>query len=200
MFLFSFLSLSGCEQRAELGTPVTFVSQEQIIGDATSTKDQLEAPKEQEAEVEKEDLFSEETFTISSTEMGQNIEAPEVQQGTSSPSDSEGKISTEMGVNASLSGTEFNSVVSPGISPTTIATSNQTSWPIQLIGILDSATPKRATLRIADGSELSVQAGTMLHSEGMVVLAIGKNHVSLAKIIAHGDVTSIHQIDLQPLY
>ena len=54
MFLFSFLSLLGCEQIAELGKPVAFASQEQVIEDAPTTEN-LDASKEQVKETKKEE-------------------------------------------------------------------------------------------------------------------------------------------------
>ena len=72
-------------------------------------------------------------------------------------------------------------------------------WPVQVIGILDESFPKRAVLRRANGSEISVQAGEFISEEKLVVLAIGKNHVSLVKVRPDGNVATIQQMDLQPL-
>ena len=58
---------------------------------------------------------------------------------------------------------------------------------------------KKLHVVFADGKELTVQAGHLIEQEKMVILAIGKQHVSAAKIEAQGDVTSIQQINLQSL-
>ena len=68
-----------------------------------------------------------------------------------------------------------------------------------MIGILSETFPKRAVLRRANGSEISVQAGQFISEEKLVVLAIGRNHVSLAKIHPDGNVATIQQMNLQPL-
>ncbi len=132
-----------------------------------------------------QDPFAEDEFTIASSNMGK--EEPST---TTAPIQKNNIESSANSVQENINiPTELHS-------PTLVAE----NWPVQLVGILGDATPKRALIRKANGMEISVQAGAILQEENLVVLAIGKDHVSVAKIHPQGDVTSIQQIDLQPLY
>ena len=209
-FLFSLLSLSfwACEQRPELGEKVIFQDDintkttvgntsldetsekksDQDVKDTTSTKSNRDSTKESDQSVDKQvdsninqeselttpDPFAQDDFVINSSEMDVSTETP------ISEEPQEGNTSMEI-----VDVREQFAITS-------------TQWPIQVIAITDSS-PKRAILRFAEGKEITVQAGRLLEQEKIVVLAIGKNHVSLARIEQQGDVTSIQQIDIQSL-
>ena len=191
----------GCEQRPELGKSVEFASEktkeisvEELVNTEVQTEtktsenvasknseeevqSQTSDKKESDKESDKEsNFFEEDSFQLDSSEMGGDT-----------PSKSTTDITKTIVIDNVVDANQTSSLI------------KSDSWPIQVVGILDSV-PKRATLRRSNGSEISVQAGHVLGEERLVVLAIGKNHVSLAKIHPQGDMTTIQQIDLQPLY
>ena len=130
---------------------------------------------DQENPSQEPDPFDEEPFQLDSSEMGQEVTEVIEGETKSEPTTSNMEI-----VN--------------------VATLDLVGgWPVQVIGILNETFPKRAVLRRANGSEISVQAGQFISEEKLVVLAIGRNHVSLAKIHPDGNVATIQQMDLQPL-
>ena len=172
----------GCEQRPELGKSVEFASEktkeisvEEPVNtevqtetrtttsenvDSENSEEEVQSETSDEKEADKvSDSFEEDSFRLDSSDMGKlNTSPKNAPEPTQNP-----EIVNAIDANQ----------------PTSLI-KNQV-WPIQVIGILDS-TPKRATLRRSNGSEISVQAGHVLGEERLVVLAIGKNHVSLAQI------------------
>ena len=198
-FLFSLTALSlwstGCEQRPELGKSVEFTSQStttiiektitedsDVVQDKSDKNENVKSDKnektvnvDQESLSQETDPFEKETFQLDSSQMGQeNAEVIEVE------------IKSEA-TTPNLETVDVSSLELVGV------------WPVQVIGILSETFPKRAVLRRANGSEISVQAGQFISEERLVVLAIGQNHVSLAKVHPDGNVTKIQQMDLQPL-
>ena len=188
----------GCEQRPELGKSVEFTSQStkevsitspektttenSTVAEDKSKKNENEKSDqseenvvEDENSVQVQEAFDEEPFQLDSSEMGQ--------RGTE-------VIEVESKSEITASNIETVNVASLDLVG---------SWPVQVIGILGESFPKRAVLRRANGSEISVQAGQFISEEKLVVLAIGRNHVSLAKIHPDGNVATIQQMDLQPL-
>ena len=201
--LFSLTALSfwgvGCEQRPELGKSVEFTSKStkdisitstektitensDVAKDKSDKNDNVESDKsektvnvDQEKPSQVQDPFEEEPFQLDSAEMGQEVTEVIEVESKSEPTASNTEIIT-------------------------VATLDLVGgWPVQVIGILSETFPKRAVLRRANGSEISVQAGQFISEEKLVVLAIGRNHVSLAKIRPDGNVATIQQMDLQPL-
>ena len=202
-FLFSMIALSfwgvGCEQRPELGKSMEFTSQSakdisvtkvekiitensDVVKDKSNKSDNVKPSQkeevlntDQEGPSSTQNSFDEEPFQLDSSEMGQkSIEVIEVETNL--------EKTTSNIANINVSSNELTG-----------------GWPVQLIGILGESFPKRAVLRRANGSEISVQAGQFINEDKLVVLAIGKNHVSVAKIHPDGNVATIQQMDLQPL-
>ena len=192
----------ACEQRPELGKSVEFTSQStkevsitslektitenrDVAKDKSDKNENVESDKneetvniDQENPSQEPDPFDEEPFQLDSSEMGQEVtEVTEV-------------IEDETKSEATASNMETVDVTSLDLVG---------GWPVQVIGILSESFPKRAVLRRANGAEISVQAGQFISEEKLVVLAIGRNHVSLAKIHPDGNVATIQQMDLQPL-
>ena len=222
-FLLSLLSVSfwGCEQRPNLGQPVILeentnelTTQEQPSQDDQSQNNVLPS-QPNENNLANGDSNDESTSHSGdeSKSVGQNpkhldksdpdVVSQNSQDPVSNDSDSFTEKpftlkSTDMGV-SSTSEKEIQIKSADQISETNTTTAIAgNSWPIQLITITDTY-PRRAILRLAEGKELTVQAGHLLEQEKLVILAIGKTHVSAAKIEAQGNETSIQQIDLQSL-
>ena len=216
-FLLSLLSVSfwGCEQRPNLGQPV-------ILEENTKELTTQEQPSQDDQAIQNnstDGTSNGESTSHSSDEsksVGQNpkhldksdpdVVSQNSQVPVSNDSDSFAEEpftlkSSDMGV-SSISEKEIQIKSADKISETNTTTAiagiTGTSWPIQLITITDTY-PRRAILRLAEGKELTVQAGHLLEQEKLVILAIGKTHVSAAKIEAQGNETSIQQIDLQSL-
>ena len=188
----------GCEQRPELGKSIEFTSQStkevsitspektttensNVAEDKSKKNEKEKSDQNEDAVVEDnenpqvQDPFDEEPFQLDSSEMGQDVtEVIEVE-------------SKSEGTTSNIETVDVSSLDLVG------------GWPVQVIGILSETFPKRAVLRRANGSEISVQAGQFISEEKLVVLAIGRNHVSLAKIHPDGNVATIQQMDLQPL-
>ena len=189
----------GCEQRPELGKSVEFTSQitkevsitspektitenSNVVEDKSKKNENEKSDQSEENVVEDDENsvqvqepFDEEPFQLDSSEMGKR--GTEVVEIESESEITASNIETVNVASLDLVG----------------------SWPVQVIGILGESFPKRAVLRRANGSEISVQAGQFISEEKLVVLAIGRNHVSLAKIHPDGNVATIQQMDLQPL-
>ncbi|MEZ4238423.1 MAG: hypothetical protein R3F59_20185 [Myxococcota bacterium] len=60
------------------------------------------------------------------------------------------------------------------------------SFGVQVMGIMADQFPPHAALALPDGRKVVVQAGTMLPDAGIVVLAIGRNGVRIAQITPSG--------------
>jgi len=189
----------GCEQRPELGKSVEFTSQitkevsitspektitenSNVVEDKSKKNENEKSDQSEENVVEDDENsvqvqepFDEEPFQLDSSEMGKR--GTEVVEIESESEITASNIETVNVASLDLVG----------------------SWPVQVIGILGESFPKRAVLRRANGSEISVQAGQFISEEKLVVLAIGRNHVSLAKIHPDGNVATVQQVDLQPL-
>lgn len=65
------------------------------------------------------------------------------------------------------------------------------SWGIRLVSTVSDAQPPRAILGLPDGTEKVVQAGDLIPEVGVVVLAIGRDQVQVAEIVAQGDHASV---------
>jgi hypothetical protein len=62
----------------------------------------------------------------------------------------------------------------------------ETSFGVRVLGVLLDLNPPRAVLGLPDGREQVVTAGAMLPAEGVVVLAIGRDAVQIARITPQG--------------
>ena len=211
-FLFSWLSLSfwGCEQRPELGKPVILSQNITERGVQEGSSDEEDSNTLLESDSKKTTPSSDDSKNIpknpstndtkSSTAKSSDVKSDQpLDKNIIDPytQDTYSIDSSEMGTTTKtedVSETEMEVIDIRS----QIQQSALVSWPIQLIAITDT-TPRRAILRFANGKELTVQAGHIIEEEKIVILAIGKQRLSAAKIEAQGDVTSIQEIDLQAL-
>ena len=71
---------------------------------------------------------------------------------------------------------------------------------VWLVSTVMEAQPPRAILAVADGGEQVVRAGTMLPDAGVVVLAIGRDAVQVARVTAEGDRATVQTEFLRAMY
>ena len=86
--------------------------------------------------------------------------------------------------------------VAPVAAPPVVAAAPPPGWPpavplssfgVRLVSTVPDAQPPRAILGLADGAERVVRPGDLIPEAGVVVLAIGRDQVQIANIIADGD-------------
>jgi hypothetical protein len=65
---------------------------------------------------------------------------------------------------------------------------------------LPDTIPPRAILGLPDGREVVVSPGTMLPEVGVVVMAVGRERLQVAKISAVGDHAAVQEITLSSQY
>ena len=77
---------------------------------------------------------------------------------------------------------------------------NQPDWGVRLVSVVPGGTPPQAVLGLADGTSQVVRAGDMLPNVGLVVIAIGKDRVQLAKVRPNGDHAVVESLQLSAMY
>lgn len=73
-------------------------------------------------------------------------------------------------------------------------------WPVRLVSTLPQAQPPRAILGLPSGEERVVSPGSMLAEQGLVVMAVSGDKVTLARIAPAGDHARIDTIELSAQY
>lgn len=127
---------------------------------------QVSARDERFAEVE------EPRFKISSEEMTGGAKAP-VEPGQLSAAD------------AAIAGGAPPE--SAPVAPPPVGLVSPTRFPVRLVSTVASAQPPRAIIGLPSGEELVVSPGSVLASEGLVVMAVRDGVVELAKVTPNGD-------------
>jgi len=173
------LALAGCESMAPSGNPFTPV-------EVTAP-----APAAELAPVT-DPRFDTEEFQLSSEELhagavaARKDEAPPaaVPEATAEPA-AEPKPSQP----------------SEGATPTTPAPTAPmaSGWPVRLVRTLPDTQPPRAILGLPDGTEIVVRPGSMVPDQGLVVIAVGREQVELARVTAMGDYASVSSLTLSSL-
>ncbi len=74
------------------------------------------------------------------------------------------------------------------------------SWGVRLVSTLPDTQPPRAVLALGSGEEVVVEPGSILPSERVVVMAVGRDAVQVAYIRPDGDHARIDTVTLQALY
>jgi len=72
-------------------------------------------------------------------------------------------------------------------------------WPVRLVRTLPDTQPPRAILGLPDGTEIVVRPGSMVPDQGLVVIAVGREQVELARVTAMGDYASVSSLTLSSL-
>lgn len=73
-------------------------------------------------------------------------------------------------------------------------------WPMRLVRALPDTNPPRAILGLPDGREVVVSPGTMLPEHGIVVMAVGRDRLQVARIDAAGDHAAVTELSLEAQY
>ncbi len=75
-----------------------------------------------------------------------------------------------------------------------------TSWGVRVLATLHDVQPPRAVLGLPDGTEEVVRAGAMLPDHRVVVLAVGRDIVQLARVNPDGFSARVESLTLQSLF
>lgn len=127
----------------------------------------------------------EEVFKISSEEMA---------AGGSTPVP-EGEVMGGDGPEAAtVSPAPAPALSSPEVLPATMR------FPVRLLSTLPQAQPPRAVLGLPDGKEVVVSPGSVLGTEGLVVMAVMAGRVQLAVVTPAGDHAVIQSLELSAQY
>lgn len=89
------------------------------------------------------------------------------------------------------------SAPAPALSP---ARPSSGGWPMRLVRALPDTNPPRAILGLPDGREVVVSPGTMLPELGVVVMAIGRDRLQVARVEAIGDHAAVTELTLDAQY
>lgn len=74
------------------------------------------------------------------------------------------------------------------------------AWPVRLVRTLPETQPPRAILGLADGREIVVTPGSMVPDEQLVVMAIGRSTLQVARLTPNGDHAVVTQTTLTAQY
>lgn len=73
-------------------------------------------------------------------------------------------------------------------------------WPVRLVKTVPESQPPRAILGMPDGREVVVTPGALLPDQGLVVLAIGRTTVDVARVTPAGDHAAVTSLTLTSQY
>jgi hypothetical protein len=73
-------------------------------------------------------------------------------------------------------------------------------WGVRLVSTISESQPPSATLAFADGKPVAVTPGQLLPDAGIVVLAIGRDQVQLARVVPEGDHAKVETLLLEAMY
>jgi hypothetical protein len=88
----------------------------------------------------------------------------------------------------------------PAVPPAPALATGLSQWPVRLVRTLPDTQPPRAILGLPSGQELVVSPGSMVPDHGLVVMAVGRDSVQLAKVDAKGDSAAVSMVTLAALY
>ncbi len=88
----------------------------------------------------------------------------------------------------------------PPVAPPAPAVAMGAEWPLRLVRTLPETQPPRAILGLADGRELVVWPGMMVPEQNLVVIAVGRSTLQVARISSQGDHAVVSQQTLTALY
>ncbi|MDP2311995.1 MAG: hypothetical protein Q8P41_03755 [Pseudomonadota bacterium] len=91
-------------------------------------------------------------------------------------------------------------VAPPPPAPAPVGLPATVQWPVRLVSTLPQAQPPRAILGLASGEERVVSPGSILAEQGLVVMAVSGDKVTLARIEPAGDHARIDTIELTAQY
>lgn len=123
-----------------------------------------------------------EPFTITSDELAENA------TGATKPAADE------------IAPTESDEPALPALAPAAVGVPAFAQFPVRLVSTIPNAQPPRAIIGLPSGQEVVVAPGSMLASEGLVVMSISAGRVQLAKINAAGDHAQIDALEITAQY
>ena len=88
----------------------------------------------------------------------------------------------------------------PPPAPPAVGLPAPVQWPVRLVSTLPQAQPPRAILGLPSGEERVVSPGSMLADQGLVVMSVSGNKVTLARIEPAGDHARIDTVELSAQY
>lgn len=88
----------------------------------------------------------------------------------------------------------------PSLPSLPVASPPPADFGVRLVQVLADVQPPRAILGLADGSEIVVQAGAFVDAHRLVVLAIGRDAVQVARIVPEGYYARVEPQTLTPLF
>ena len=88
----------------------------------------------------------------------------------------------------------------PVVSTPPVGLPSPSRFPVRLVSTVASAQPPRAIIGLPSGEEVVVSPGSVLASEGLVVMAIKEGEVELAKITPNGDHAVVTAIAVSAQY
>ncbi|MFZ5480912.1 MAG: hypothetical protein ACOZNI_29395 [Myxococcota bacterium] len=88
----------------------------------------------------------------------------------------------------------------PVAAPSPVGLPPVTRWPVRLVSTIPNAQPPRAILGLPSGEERVVSPGSMLAEEGLVVIAVTRDKVQLARIEPAGDHARIDSVEISAQY
>mgnify|MGYP001570922971 CR=1 FL=1 len=87
-----------------------------------------------------------------------------------------------------------------GVTTPAVGLPSPSRFPVRLVSTVASAQPPRAIIGLPSGEEVVVSPGSVLASEGLVVMAIKEGEVELAKITPNGDHAVVTAIAVSAQY
>ena len=91
-------------------------------------------------------------------------------------------------------------VESPVAAPPAYGVPAASQWPVRLVSTIPQAQPPRAILGLPSGEERVVSPGSILAEQGLVVMAVTGDRVTLARIEAAGDHARIETLEITAQY
>ena len=165
------LLLGGCADMPPSGSPFSPVAVEAAPGPVP------EPASEDPAFA----VFDEEPFTLSSEDLRTGTEP-----GTKAPAGDGAPVEAPTPEAVGGEAPPVTSAPPSGAASGWSATA-PAGWPVRLVSTVPDAQPPRAILGMPDGREIVASPGTMVPELGMVVMAVGRGQVEVARIQAQGD-------------
>lgn len=179
--------LAGCESMEPSGQILEPVRAPVVAAPVEPAPVEPAAPAEEPVKTDE--------FTISSEQMQENA----AQDGTDS-------VAVAV---AAVSGAPEPEVPAPAVvpepapAPAPVATGIPAAllgFPLRLVKTIPEAQPPRAILALQDGREVVVTPGQLLPDPGVIVLAIGRDNLQLARVEPAGDKANISALTLTAQY
>ena len=184
----------ACEPMPDPGAPFAAVGIAERSAPAETAGTPVAPSASEEAAAEPSDpAFEEETFEIGSDELGAAPAGPSGEEPPPEAGKEAGSVQEEQSAEPEE---EAESVSRAAPSSQESPVQGLGGWPVQVAAVMPDMDPPRAIIRLPDGTESVVKAGTMLPRAGLIVVSIGSRAVSLVKVLPEGDHARIESFEL----